>query len=204
MNLFRETRYPDAAPVEYKGVKLFDVERSCIDIDCPRFFYKDKINLIKKVWAPSVRVESRLQTRTAQEALDKEWLLIDKAEQGEPIAVSLVQERYSGMFARQKPTSRVVEPVKVGLSNPFKYITTCNHCGSDMVVSNTKSKYCTVVCTKAAHRRAVSKINAKRPRVQQSLKCCRYCNETFMPKRADTKFCSGRCRVANMRAMNHA
>jgi len=203
MNLFRETRYPSAAPLEYKGIKLFEVEDERF-FDSPLCYWPAQITPIRTAWNPSERSETRLQAKEAQAALDREWALIDAASEGDPHAIRHVKFTYDRMSGRQKPTNRVIEPVKIRVGNPFKWITTCRQCGCKMAASNQKIMYCTAACTRAAHRRAVAKINAKRPKVQQSPKCCQHCNELFIPKRADAKFCAGRCRIANMRTMNHA
>jgi hypothetical protein len=56
-------------------------------------------------------------------------------------------------------------------------------------------RFCSPQCHTDAKTAKVRQSNAKRPRVAHNQVACQQCGSTFTPKRADTRFCSPRCRL---------
>jgi hypothetical protein len=96
-----------------------------------------------------------------------------------------------------KPVSRV-------------YVRTCTVCGAEFLcTSNIPSRSCSKRCWRVLRRsytnqRRKLRGRKKYPRepVEHDWRPCEHCGYEFEPARKDTRFCSGRCRVAHHRAAN--
>jgi len=73
----------------------------------------------------------------------------------------------------------------------------CASCGVPYGRWHAAIKYCSTSCKAAATRRMAAE-NARRRRSEGRTTdhTCQHCGASFEPKRADARFCSGRCRVA--------
>lgn len=142
---------------------------------------------------------SNARIKTDQAALDNKWRVIDLAAKGDSLALKEV--RIMENLGRL-PRSRDAGPPRVqGFSFwGFEAVRTCRACGSDMVVIEPGSPYCfcSNSCADSWGRKArQSSKRRQRERAREGkLSTCEHCRQDFKPKRADARFCSGRCRVA--------
>jgi hypothetical protein len=78
----------------------------------------------------------------------------------------------------------------------------CLVCGQEFMALN--GGYVPMVCTEAClkvHRaRTHVQSQQRRPHVEHQPRACEQCGSTYTPRRSDSRFCSGRCRVAHHRA----
>jgi hypothetical protein len=78
----------------------------------------------------------------------------------------------------------------------------CRACGRPLRVSAANCVVLSPTCCEACQRQDRKQRNAVRRRVEQVPIACAECGREFVPKRADTRTCSNRCRQAQHRHRN--
>jgi hypothetical protein len=224
MNLFVETNYPKAVPLEYKGLQLLkryhygekvidgfspgrtkeqclEMARSLMD---KRMWDLDRFEVIEDAWRESIELESQRRTEQEQGKLDQYWDLFDKALDGDGTAAYLLKS-ITLAFPDGAPKERKAKPVRAGVGAGFlRFLSKCRHCCTDMAVETRASKYCSPACHKAAKAAKQQRFNKARLKVEHTPKACEHCHELFTPKRTDARFCATRCRVAHSRSKQNS
>lgn len=148
---------------------------------------------------------AQVRTQREQARIDtlNDWW--DKADAGDPDAKRWVS------FSR-RPAGRTVEPIKpqscmmleYEMNHPYNALSTCKHCGCEMVrlIGKHNHKFCSNTCAEASaaeHAAARGKYDYYTPKTPVTV-ACTVCGNDYTPKRSDSRYCSVRCRVKAHRA----
>ena len=148
---------------------------------------------------------AQYRTQCEQKHVDALNDLWDKADAGDPGA-----KKWASF--RSRPKTRTVEPIKPQscevmtfyLHSPYNALSTCKHCGCEMVrlIGKHNHKFCSNTCAEASaaeHAAARGKYDYYTPKTPVTV-ACTVCGNDYTPKRSDSRYCSVRCRVKAHRA----